>query len=76
MIIFIFYSFILAQVPKFVKQKEKKRKGGKNPKLMQQNRVLIINVNKEFFCFPSVKSINFPSIFENFAKFLISQIYK
>jgi hypothetical protein len=34
------------------------------------------SVNWDFFCFPSVKSTNFPSIFENFAKFLISQIYK
>ncbi len=34
------------------------------------------SVNREFFCFPSVKSTNFPSIFENFAKFSISKIYK
>jgi hypothetical protein len=31
------------------------------------------SVNREFFCFPSVKSTNFPNIF---TKFSISQIYK
>jgi hypothetical protein len=34
------------------------------------------SVNREFFCFPSVKSTNFSSIFKNFTKFAISQIYK
>jgi hypothetical protein len=34
------------------------------------------SVNREFYCFPNVKSTNFPSIFENFVRFLISQIYK
>ena len=34
------------------------------------------SVIQDFFCFPSVKSTNFPSIFEIFTKFLISQIYK
>jgi hypothetical protein len=34
------------------------------------------SVNWEFFCFPSVKSINFLSIFLKIAKFSISQIYK
>ncbi len=34
------------------------------------------SVNRESFLFPSVKSTNFPSIFKNFIKFSISQIYK
>ncbi len=29
-----------------------------------------------FFCFPKVKSTNFPNICKNFAEFSISQIYK